>query len=139
MMNLRNLTRTAAVPQTQIVLIGQATPTLNVLSRNFSDAGYAPHICSAANAPSVIARKSPQVVILDTAPADQPDLALCRQICATYYVPIIVLLAHNSVNAIVAALESGADACLVKPVAPREMVARVQAILRRPAVFAAHP
>jgi len=71
------------------------------------------------------------VVILDLMLPRVPGEEVCRVIRMTSDVPIIMLTAKGEIKDRIAGLELGADDYLVKPFSPRELVARVRAILRR--------
>ncbi|MBO9643002.1 MAG: response regulator transcription factor [Pseudacidovorax sp.] len=69
--------------------------------------------------------------ILDVMLPEMDGFALCRQIRADSDIPIVMLTARGDVMDRVVGLELGADDYLPKPFEPRELVARVQTILRR--------
>ena len=73
----------------------------------------------------------PDLVILDVMLPDMDGLSVCRMIRATSRVPIIMLTARGDVADRIVGLELGADDYLPKPFEPRELVARMQAVLRR--------
>ncbi|HEU4994091.1 MAG TPA: response regulator transcription factor [Gemmatimonadaceae bacterium] len=73
----------------------------------------------------------PDLVILDVMLPDMDGLAVCRKIRETSRVPIIMLTARGDVPDRIVGLELGADDYLAKPFEPRELVARMQAVLRR--------
>ena len=74
----------------------------------------------------------PRMVILDVGlPGGMDGLEVCRRLRAGGDVPIIMLTARDGEIDRVLGLELGADDYLTKPFAPRELVARVKAILRR--------
>jgi DNA-binding response OmpR family regulator len=73
----------------------------------------------------------PDLVILDIMLPETDGLAVCRKILETSRVPIIMLTARGDVTDRVVGLEMGADDYLPKPFEPRELVARIQAVLRR--------
>ena len=74
----------------------------------------------------------PRMVILDVGlPGAMDGLEVCRRLRAGGDVPIIMLTARDDEIDRVLGLELGADDYLTKPFAPRELVARVKAILRR--------
>ncbi len=77
----------------------------------------------------------PCLVILDIGlPGDLDGFDVCRTLRATSDVPIVILTARNDEIDRVVGLEMGADDYIVKPFSPRELVARVKAILRRSAM-----
>ena len=70
--------------------------------------------------------------ILDVMLPEMDGFALCREIRKESDIPIVMLTARGDVMDRVVGLEIGADDYLPKPFEPRELVARVQTILRRP-------
>jgi OmpR family response regulator RpaB len=89
----------------------------------------------AANHPSVglekLDKEKPDLVILDVMLPDQDGFQVCRDIRRHSSVPIIMLTARGDVTDRVVGLELGADDYMPKPFEPRELVARVQNVLRR--------
>lgn len=75
--------------------------------------------------------EKPDLVILDVMLPDQDGFQVCREIRRTSSVPIIMLTARGDVTDRVVGLELGADDYMPKPFEPRELVARVQNVLRR--------
>lgn len=73
----------------------------------------------------------PDLVILDVMLPGMDGFTLCRRIRESSQVPIIMLTARGEVTDRVVGLEIGADDYLAKPFEPRELVARIQAVLRR--------
>ena len=78
-------------------------------------------------------------VILDIGLPDQSGFDLCRQIRAMSRVPVLLLSARDEELDRVLGLELGADDYVTKPFSPRELVARVRAILRRAESASAAP
>lgn len=74
---------------------------------------------------------SPQLLLLDVMLPDVDGFTLCKQIRAHYSLPIIMLTARGELTDKVLGLEIGADDYLAKPFEPRELVARIQVLLRR--------
>ena len=72
-----------------------------------------------------------QLVVLDIGLPDVNGLELCKAIREYYDVPIIFLTARSDEVDRVVGLEIGADDYMVKPFSPRELSARVKAVLRR--------
>ena len=89
----------------------------------------------AANHPALGLQKleseHPDLVILDVMLPDQDGFQVCRDIRRHSSVPIIMLTARGDVTDRVVGLELGADDYMPKPFEPRELVARVQNVLRR--------
>ena len=71
------------------------------------------------------------LIILDVMLPDMDGFEVCRQIRKEYSIPIIMLTARGEVTDRIVGLELGADDYLPKPFEPRELVARIQSILRR--------
>lgn len=84
-----------------------------------------------AEIPSLLDRERIDLIILDIGLPDVNGLELCKQIRENHSVPIIFLTARAGEVDRVVGLEIGADDYVVKPFSPREMCARVKAVLRR--------
>ena len=76
-------------------------------------------------------RVRPRLVILDVGLPGQDGFDVCRAIRARSSVPIVMLTARDEEVDRVAGLEVGADDYVTKPFSPRELAARVKAVLRR--------
>ncbi|MGO9854856.1 MAG: response regulator transcription factor [Acidimicrobiales bacterium] len=80
----------------------------------------------------IFKQEDPWIVILDVGlPGSRDGFAVCREIRARSSVPVLFLTARDDEVDRILGLELGADDYLVKPFSPRELVARVRAILRR--------
>ena len=80
----------------------------------------------------IIGRERPKLVVLDIGlPGELDGLDVCRQLRTTSDVPVLILTARHDEIDRVLGLELGADDYVTKPFSPREIVARVRAILRR--------
>ena len=80
----------------------------------------------------IIRREKPRLVILDVGlPGAIDGLEVCRRLRADGSVPVLMLTARDGEIDRVLGLELGADDYVTKPFSPRELVARVKAILRR--------
>ncbi len=86
---------------------------------------------SAAAARHVLERHAIDLVILDIMMPREDGLSLCRELRARGTVPIILLTALAEETDRIIGLEMGADDYVTKPFAPRELLARIKAVLRR--------
>ena len=80
---------------------------------------------------ALLARGGFDAAILDVMLPEMDGFELCRTIRRTSDIPIIMLTARGEVMDRVVGLELGADDYLPKPFEPRELVARIQTVLRR--------
>ena len=80
---------------------------------------------------AILARTRPDLVILDLMLPGEDGLSICRRLRAQDALPILMLTAKSDEIDRVVGLEMGADDYLVKPFGPRELLARVRAVLRR--------
>ena len=78
-----------------------------------------------------LARHEPDLLLLDIMLPGKDGFEICREVRKSSNIPIIMLTARGDVIDRVSGLELGADDYIGKPFEPRELVARVQAILRR--------
>ena len=89
---------------------------------------------TAADGPSGVAacrRLDPDLVVLDLMLPGFDGLEVCKQIQQDRAVPVLMLTARDSETDVLVGLGIGADDYMTKPFSPRELVARVHAILRR--------
>lgn len=94
--------------------------------------GFAPEWCATGRAGlAALAAKPFVFVVLDVGLPDGSGFEVCKQIRARSTVPVLFLTARNTELDRVLGLELGADDYLAKPFSPRELTARVKAILRR--------
>jgi DNA-binding response OmpR family regulator len=78
-----------------------------------------------------LARMDPDLLLLDVMLPGRDGFDICREVRKTSQIPIIMLTARGDVVDRVSGLEIGADDYVGKPFEPRELVARIQTILRR--------
>ena len=96
------------------------------------DEGHAVELAGSAEAGlAAIARRPADVVIVDLMLPGMDGFELCRRLRAGSDVPILILTARSDSHDVVAGLEAGADDYVVKPAVPKELSARVRALLRR--------
>lgn len=121
------------------VLVVEDEPEIRELIRfNLEREGFAVEEAGTGNEGlDRITRRAPDLVILDLMLPGMPGLEICRAVRAnaqTAALPILIVTAKGTELDRVLGLEMGADDYVVKPFSPRELVARVRALLRR-----AHP
>src|ERR1700692_2463326 len=103
-----------------------------MVAEYLGNAGF--HVIHAENGTRGLAlfdREAPDAVILDLMLPDTDGLEICRQLRARSEGPILMLTARGDPRDRVVGLEMGADDYLPKPFEPRELLARLRAILRR--------
>src|ERR1700729_3883221 len=94
---------------------------------------------SGAEAITMAAETAPDLVVLDLGLPDVPGETVAREVRAASAVPIVMLTAKAAEEDRIRGLELGADDYVTKPFSPRELVLRVQAILRRGGPATASP
>lgn len=118
------------------VLIVEDDPALAELLRyNLEAAGFSTVVEADGDAAiSAIHEREPDVVILDWMVPNLSGIDVCRRVRAMPErrdLPMIMLTARSEETDKVLGLEAGADDYMVKPFSPRELIARIRAILRR--------
>jgi DNA-binding response OmpR family regulator len=86
---------------------------------------------SGAEAISLVSSAGPDLVVLDLGLPDIPGETVAREVREAGVTPILMLTAKSGEEDRIRGLELGADDYVIKPFSPRELVLRVQAILRR--------
>jgi two-component system catabolic regulation response regulator CreB len=89
------------------------------------------HALTAHEALAAVARETIDFAILDIGLPDMSGLDLCRKLRETAPIPVLFLTARDGEMDRILGLEIGGDDYVTKPFSPREIVARVRAILRR--------
>ncbi len=115
-----------------ILLIEDETEIAELLTLYFEKEGF--RLVHAADGEAGLQRldeRSPRVVLLDIGLPGIDGMEVCRRIRSASDVPVIMLTARDSEIDKVVGLEIGADDYVTKPFSPRELVARVKAVLRR--------
>ncbi|MBA3288752.1 MAG: response regulator transcription factor [Acidimicrobiia bacterium] len=80
---------------------------------------------------AAFAEREADLVLLDLRLPDMSGFDVCRGLRARSIVPIIIITAQTDTYDLVAGLEAGADDYITKPVVPKELAARIRALLRR--------
>ncbi len=90
------------------------------------------HVASAEGLPELIASMDPDLLVLDVMLPDADGIDLCADVRANHPgLPVILLTARSEEIDRIAGLSAGADDYVVKPFSPRELVLRIQSVLRR--------
>lgn len=79
----------------------------------------------------VLGRAAIDLIVLDLMLLGRSGVELCLEVRATSQIPLVMLTARNEESDRVMALEGGADDYVTKPFSPRELLARIRALLRR--------
>ena len=120
----------------QTVIVLEDDPDISSLvSFQLKQAGYDVYLCPSGNSVLPLARENPPLLfLLDIMVPGNSGFEVCRQIRSSKdlaRVPIIFLTAKTTEADRVYGLDLGADDYVTKPFSPRELVARVKAVLRR--------
>ena len=118
------------------ILVVEDDPELQeVLALNLQNAGYRVMRASTVRqAEALLNGTMPQMVLLDWTLPDTPGLSFARRLRAenrTAGIPIIMLTGRDCESDKITGLEAGVDDYLVKPFSPRELLARIKAVMRR--------
>jgi two-component system phosphate regulon response regulator PhoB len=118
------------------ILIVEDEPAIReLLAINLRHAGFLPvHAPDAASARREIDAALPDLVLLDWMLPDLPGVEFARRLRAdprTRELPVIMLTARSAESDKLGGFDAGADDYVTKPFSPRELVARVRALLRR--------
>jgi DNA-binding response OmpR family regulator len=92
-----------------------------------------------AEADALLAERPADLILLDLMLPGEDGFSICRRLRAVSPVPIVMLTARSDDIDRIVGLELGADDYVAKPFNPRELVARIRAVLRRCAPAAAAP
>ena len=119
----------------KLILVEDDPALSELLEFRFEKEGYDVRVTSDGDEALVMAREDlPDLMILDWMIEGTSGIEVCRRLRRdkhTAHLPIIMLTARESEDDRVRGLETGADDYLTKPFSPRELLARVAAVLRR--------
>jgi DNA-binding response OmpR family regulator len=119
------------VPQ-RILLIEDDARLAAMVSEYLGGAGYRVSIAPAGAAGMQMLEREPyDALVLDLSLPDVDGLEVCRRLRERHDVPVLMLTARGDAADRIVGLELGADDYLPKPFEPRELLARLKAILRR--------
>jgi len=119
-----------------LVLIVEDDPSLvELLSYNLQTSGFNTLVeTEGEGAVAAIEERNPDIIVLDWMIPNLSGIDVCRRVRAmpeNHDTPIIMLTARSEETDKILGLEAGADDYMVKPFSPKELVARLHAILRR--------
>lgn len=118
----------------RVLLIEDDSRLAAMVAEYLGEADFRVSICpSAQSGLDKLAREPFDALVLDLTLPDADGLDLCRQLRAASDIPVLMLTARGEPADRVVGLEIGADDYLAKPFVPRELLARLRAILRRTA------
>ena len=123
------------------ILVADDEPDLRaLLQRYLSDQGYTVRTVDGAGPLDVLLQRERfDVLVLDVMMPGEDGLAICRRLRAQgETIPILMLTARGDPVDRIVGLEMGADDYLPKPFNPRELLARIQAMVRRQRMLGAH-
>lgn len=121
--------------RSKVVIVEDEPDIVEVISYNLKREGF--QVAAAGRGDdglNLVRNQSPSLVILDLMLPGMDGLSVCQQIKSdplTRDIPIIIVSAKGEESDVVIGLGLGADDYLAKPFSPRELLARVKAVLRR--------
>jgi DNA-binding response OmpR family regulator len=120
------------VSGTRVVIVEDDPSVAELVTLYLKNAGFVvEHASTAAEAREAFARGTPACVILDLGLPDADGLALFAELRRAHDFPVVALTARADDIQKVTGLDAGLDDYLTKPFNPRELVARVHAVMRR--------
>jgi len=122
-----------SAPRSLVLVVDDDAKTVASVRLYLEHAGF--EVVTAADGTSALARArampAPDLIVLDLMLPGIDGLEVCRRLREDSDVPIIMLTARSTEGDRLEGLELGADDYVVKPFSPRELAARVRAVLRR--------
>ncbi|MCL4747915.1 MAG: response regulator transcription factor [Burkholderiaceae bacterium] len=117
---------------TRILMIEDDDRLASMVAAYLRDAGFEVEVAGdAGSGVRALEANAPDIVLLDLMLPDGDGLEVCRRLRATSSVPVIMVTARGDTTDRIVGLELGADDYLAKPFDPRELLARLRAVLRR--------
>jgi two-component system OmpR family response regulator len=132
-------TRAMSVTRQHLLLVDDDPAIRELLSEFLVKEGY--DLTTAGNAVEMDAKLEhlrPDLIVLDLMLPGEDGVSICRRLSRDGAPPIIMLTAKSDEIDRILGLEMGADDYLAKPFAPRELLARIRAVLRRTAATKRH-
>jgi DNA-binding response OmpR family regulator len=124
----------AVMPRFRVLVVDDEPMVTEVVERYLLRDGFEVSTCADGDEALALAQSwAPDLVVLDLMLPGKDGLEVCRTLRRDSSVPIIMLTARGDETDRIVGLEIGADDYIVKPFSPRELVARIKAVLRRAA------
>ena len=116
----------------KVLVVDDEQDILDLVRYHFEREGYQVVGCrDGKSALDLVGREKPDLVVLDLLMPGVDGFEVCRRLRRESSIPIVMLTAKADETDTVVGLELGADDYVTKPFSPRELVARVRAVLRR--------
>jgi DNA-binding response OmpR family regulator len=117
---------------TKILVVDDDLALSDVLAFAIRRAGYeVSNVHDGLSAIETFSREGADLIVLDWGLPRLDGLEVCTRIRAESEVPIVMLTVRDTDDNVIAALDAGADEYIVKPFSPRQLIARIRALLRR--------
>jgi DNA-binding response OmpR family regulator len=126
-------------PDLRALVVDDEAPLADVIASYLKRESFEVHLAHDGNAALTLAREvDPDIVILDIGLPGVDGIEVCRQLRVFSDAYVIMLTARDTEVDTIVGLSVGADDYVTKPFSPRELVARVRTVLRRPRRTPAH-
>ena len=129
---IRLASQEATMPRFRVLVVDDEPMVTEVVERYLVRDGF--EVATASDGDEALAQAQtwgPDLIVLDLMLPGRDGLEVCRSLRHESSVPIIMLTARGDETDRIVGLEVGADDYMVKPFSPRELVARIKAVLRR--------
>jgi DNA-binding response OmpR family regulator len=121
-----------SLPRTRVLVVDDDVALADVVSRYLMREGFDVDVVHDGASGWARARDTmPDLVVLDLMLPEMDGFEVCRRLRAEKSIPVVMLTARAEEDERVAGFELGADDYVTKPFSPRELTARVKAVLRR--------
>jgi DNA-binding response OmpR family regulator len=126
------------VPEQSVLVVEDTDEIRELVATVLGKAGFDVRaVSTGAECMAEVRRQAPDLIVLDLGLPDADGTEVCRQVRAETECYVLMLTARVEEVDLLIGLAVGADGYMAKPFSPRELVARVQALLRRPRTVAA--
>jgi two-component system response regulator BaeR len=123
---------TESIPQQRILIVEDETKIAALLRDYLQQAGYQTHCLERGDEVNHWVKQwQPHAILLDVMLPSKDGMTVCREVRSYSNIPILILTARVEEIDRLLGLEFGADDYICKPFSPREVIARLKAVLRR--------